>query len=166
MTDGREGGANPPRIAIWSVPPGWLYAYFVIYSLKVSFWTIAEVQYELEYGAHTHWKLFANAVAHDTYPYLVASAASTLLLLEGAKSIMVFSNYLIYKLLNPTKEKLREEGREQGLQMGREEGREQGREQGISQVLQLLSDDERERLQAKLQAAQADDPARTRNGAQ
>ena len=72
------------------------------------------------------------------------------MLLEGAKSIMVFSNYLIYKLLNPTKEKLREEGREQG----------------ISQVMQLLSDDERERLQAKLQAAQADDPARTRNGAQ
>ena len=71
---------------------------------------------------------------------------------------MVFSNYLIYKLLNPTKEKLREEGREQGLQMGRE--------QGISHVLQLLPDDERERLQAKLQAAQADDPARTRNGAQ
>ena len=158
MTDIRGGGANPPRIAIWSVPPGWWYAYFVIYSLKVSFWTAAEVQYELEYGAHTHWKLFANAVAHDTYPYMVASAASTLMLLEGARSIMVFSNYLIHKLLNPTKEKLREEGREQGLQMGRE--------QGINQVLQMLSDDERERLQAKLQAAQADAPVRTRNGAQ
>ena len=162
MTDLRDGGARPPRIAIWSVPPGWWYAYFVIYSLKVSFWTAAEVQYELEYGAHAHWKLFANAVAHDTYPYLAASAASTLMLLEGARSIMVFSNYLIYKLLNPTKERLREEGREQGLQRGLE----QGREQGVNQVLQLLSEDERERLQAKLQAAQADDPARTRNGAQ
>ena len=165
MTDGRGGGANPPRIAIWSVPPGWWYAYFVIYSLKVSFWAAAEVQYELEYGAHAHWKLFANAVAHDTSPYLLASAASTLMLLEGARSIMVFSNYLIYKLLNPTKERLREEGREQGLQRGREEGLEKGREQGINQVLQMLSEDERERLQAKLQAAQSDDPAQTRNGA-
>ena len=146
MTDLRGGGANPPRIVIWSVPPGWWYAYFVIYSLKVSFWTAAEVQYELEYGAHAHWKLFANAVAHDTYPYLIASAASTLMLLEGARSIMVFSNYLIHKLLNPTKEKLREEG--------------------MNRVLQMLSDDERERVQAKLQAEQGDAPARTHNGAQ
>ena len=162
MVEQRNGGANPPRIAIWSVPPGWLYAYFVIYSLKVSFWTIAEVQYELEYGAHAHWKLFANAVAQDTAPFVFISAASTLILLEGARSVMVFSNYLIYKLLNPTKERLFEQGRAKG----RTEGREEGREQGISQVLQLLSDDERERLQAKLHAAQTDDTARTRNGAQ
>ena len=58
---------------------------------------------------------------------------------------MVLANYIRVKLVEPAKERLREQGLEQGL----ERGREQGREQGLTQANAAWCDWNERRMKAE-----------------
>ena len=73
---------------------------------------------------------------------------------ETTGGIMVLAHFLNQHLVEPLKERQREQGREQGIEQGREQGRElgikQGRELGIKQGQKLGRQTERDRIRTQL----------------
>ena len=65
------------------------------------------------YGGHDGFTETARAVVYDVAVGIPVAMASTTILLEGVKILMITAEYLRAKYLEPLKQSLRDEGREQ-----------------------------------------------------
>ena len=125
---------EPQRTSIWSVPEGWLTAYFLLFTVQffagVSFvvWYETAVitrDSEAETLANILWR--AGVIP-------ILSASTSYIFVEGGRLTMVIANWVEKKLEErriKREQMLIEQGREQGRKEGIELGREQGREEGI-----------------------------------
>ncbi len=80
-------------------------------------------RYHAMYDGHDGFTETARAVVYDVAVGIPVAMASTTILLEGVKVLMITAEYLRAKYLEPLKQSLRDEGHEQGLEQGREEMR-------------------------------------------
>ncbi len=86
------------RESALSIRRGWWLAYALIFSAQVIAWTVLVVLEEVGYGGHRRPTEIAIAIGLKVGTLIVVSVGYTMILLEGAWSIMVISGYLQDKL--------------------------------------------------------------------
>ena len=127
---------EPQRASIWSVPEGWLTAYFLLFTIQFIVGVSFIVWYETVIVTHdSEVETLANILWRaGVIPIL---SASTSYISEGGRLTMVISNWVERKLEE------RRTNREQMLiKQGREEGFEQGRAYERERISNGHSDDE------------------------
>ena len=108
----RERSTREP---VGTIPAGWWPAYIWTFTPKITVWTVLMVRYHVMYGEHSGFTATARAAAADVAIGIPVAMASTTILLEGVKVLMITAEYLRAKYLDPLKQSLRDEGREQGV---------------------------------------------------
>ena len=103
MTEDRNQSENTSAIdavreSALSIRRGWWLAYALIFSAQVVAWTVLVVLEEVGYGGHRRPSEIAIAIGLKVGTLIVVSVGYTMILLEGAWSIMVISGYLQDKL--------------------------------------------------------------------
>ena len=144
---------EPQRASIWSVPEGWLTAYFLLFTIQFIVGVSFIVWYETVVVTHdSEVETLANILWRaGVIPIL--SASTSYIFSEGGRLTMVISNWVERKLeerRTNREQMLIKQGREQGFEQGREqgriEGREQGREEGREEGFEQGRAYERERI--------------------
>ena len=123
----RSESGRSAREPVGTIPAGWWPAYIWIFAAKILSWTALVTRYHVMYGGHGGFTETARAVVSDVAIGIPVAMASTTILLEGVKVLMITAEYLRAKYLEPLKQSLRDEGREEGLEEGLEQGREEMR---------------------------------------
>ena len=143
---------------MWSVPEGWLTAYFLLFTIQfivgVSFivWyetVVVTRDSETETLANILWRAGVIPILSASTSYIIA---------EGGRLTMVISNWVERKLeerRTNREQMLIEQGRKEGIEQGRKEGREEGIEIGRAY--------ERERIEAETNGQASDEPPRENN---
>ena len=149
---------EPQRTSIWSIPEGWLTAYFLLFTIQfivgVSFivWyetVVVTRDSEVETLANILWRAGVIPILSASTSYIIA---------EGGRLTMVISNWVERKLeerRTNREQMLIEQGRKEGIEQGRKEGREEGIEIGRAY--------ERERIEAETNGQASDEPPRENN---
>ena len=119
MRDRRRG--RSAREPVGTIPAGWWPAYIWIFAAKILSWTVLVTRYHVNSGEHEGFTEIARAVVYDVAVGIPVAMASTTILLEGVKVLMITAEYLRTKYLEPLKQSLIDEGHEQGVVEGREE---------------------------------------------
>ena len=150
---------EPQRTSIWSVPEGWLTAYFLLFTVQfiagVSFvvWyetAVVTRDSEAETLANILWR--AGVIP-------ILSASTSYIFVEGGRLTMVIANWVERQLEDrriKREQMLIEQGRKEGFEQGREEARKEAFEQGRAF--------ERERIEAEANGNASDDPPHSENG--
>ena len=100
---------------MWSIPPGWWTAFSALFIIQVSFVSTIVGLDEVRHGDQDRrFAEILSAVLDRLSAVPIVAAAVSMVLLEGAKTIMVIGQYLENKLVKPLQERLREEGRTEG----------------------------------------------------
>ena len=116
MTNGGGQSENRRnREPMWSIPPGWWTAFSALFIIQVSFVSTIVGLDEVRHGDQDRrFAEILSAVLDRLSAVPIVAAAVSMVLLEGAKTIMVIGQYLENKLVKPLQERLREEGRTEG----------------------------------------------------
>ena len=109
----RSPSDRSAREPVGTIPAGWWPAYIWTFSAKITLWTLLVTRYHVMYGVHDGFTETARAVVYDVAVGIAVAMASTTILLEGVKVLMITAEYLRAKYLEPLKQSLRDEGREQ-----------------------------------------------------
>ena len=155
---------EPQRTSIWSVPEGWLTAYFLLFTVQFIAGVSFVVWYETVVVTHdSEAETLANILWRaGVIPIL--SASTSYILSEGGRFTMVISNW-VEKQLEDRRTKreqmLIEQGREQGFEQGLEQGLEQGRKERQEEAFEQGRAYERERIANGLTD---DEPPHSENG--
>ena len=134
---------NRERQSIWSVSSTWGRAFFAIFSVLTLATSCIITAYLIANRGDAAIMEIYMQIAEKVFTNGAALGLTIYSITETMETAMVFANYLRQNLLEPLKERQREEGieigREEGIEIGikigREEGtareREEGREEGI-----------------------------------
>ena len=101
------------REPVGTIPAGWWPAYIWIFSAKIILWAVIVMRYHVMYGEHDGFTEIMRAIVYDVTVGIPVAMASTTILLEGVKVLMITAEYLRTKFVEPLKQSLRDEGREQ-----------------------------------------------------
>ena len=100
----------------------------MVFATQVVSVTIVVVADELTFGTHGRNAELLSAVLGRIAPVPIFAATSAMILLEGVRNLMVLSNYLHNRFVQPLIEKRKEE-----MQRRLDESRAQGLVEGIAQ---------------------------------
>ena len=106
-----DGEPADRRESIWSIPVGWRVAYFALFSILHLLATCVIVWYEIETRGDSHPVEVLLSIAEGVSVTGLALAVTTVAIMEGIQLPMVLANYIRVKLVEPAKERLREQGR-------------------------------------------------------
>lgn len=129
------------RESIWAIRPRWSTLYFVLFTLQVVVGFGVATYDGLSSVSSDEWIRTYFDIILRTGQVGIAAAIITFTIIELLSSIMLMSEWIRVKLVEPAKEQQRariemrlEEGRQKGHAEGRVEGREEGREEGRAEV--------------------------------
>ncbi len=106
-----DGEPTDRRESIWSIPVSWRVAYFALFSILHLLATCVIVWYEIENRGDSHPVEVLLSIAEGVSVTGLALAVTTVAIMEGIQLPMVLANYIRVKLVEPAKERLREQGR-------------------------------------------------------
>ena len=139
----RKETRNRERQSIWSVSSTWGTAFFPIFSVSTLATSCMIVAYLIANRGDAAIMETYMKIAEKVFTNGAALGLTIYSITEAMETTMVFANYLRQNLLEPLKERQREEGieigREEGIEIGRAREREErtaqereaGREEGI-----------------------------------
>ena len=112
---------EPPRHSIWSVTAGEQAAYFCLFIITFVAGTAALLSLRLLADDTQDPKGLAEYMLLHLVALAGGAAGVSLAIMEAPNTVMVVARYLTDKLLNPQRNKLRQEGLKKGLEQGRNE---------------------------------------------
>ena len=120
---------EPQRTSIWSVPEGWLTAYFLLFTVQFFAGVSFVVWYETAVVTHdSEAETLANILWRaGVIPIL--SASTSYIFVEGGRLTMVIANW-VERQLEDRRRRKQQAFIDSLLEQGREEGREEGFELG------------------------------------
>lgn len=128
---------DPRRASIWSVPEGWLTAYFLLFTIQFIVGVSFIVWYETVVVTRDSEAETLMNILWRTGVIPILSASTSYIFAEGGRLTMVISNWVERKLEE------RRTNREQMLiEQGRKEGFEQGRAYERERIANGRTDDE------------------------
>ena len=122
------------RQSMWSVRPGWVSPYFILFTLQVIAGEAVVAWHELFAATRdTPFETFIGIIQGIGWVGL-AAAVNTFTITEALEGVMVTAMWIRQKFLEPLKEKQRAEGHAEGRAEGRAEGHAEGRAELIAQI--------------------------------
>ena len=154
------------REAIWAIRPRWSTLYFVLFTLQVVVGFGIATYDGLSSVNGDRWIQAYFDIILRTGQVGIAAAIITFTAIEILDSIMLMSEWIRVNLVEPAKERRREEGRVEGREEGRAEGRVEGHAEGREELIVEIEDWDTRRRAAEERGEFFDEPPPyARNGA-
>ena len=156
-----DAAENDGREAIWAIRPRWSTLYFVLFTFQVVVGFGIATYDGLSSLTAENWIQRYFGIILRTGQVGIAAAILTFTVIELLDSIMLMSEWIRVKLVEPAKreQKARMEMRvEEAVEEGRVEGREEGREEGRAELIAEMRDWDRRRRSAEQYGEKFDEP--------
>ena len=95
----REGQHR--RESVWSIDQGRRVAFFLLFVLQTTIWTILITIEDIAHGGHNSIRSLAIAVAQGVSPLIIVNVATTVILLQGVELMLFTREYLRDRFIKP-----------------------------------------------------------------
>ena len=111
-----------PRESALGIDQGSRVAFFLLFVPQMIVWIILITLEEIAHGGHTSTRSLAIEIAQGVSPLIIVNIATTVILIQGAKFMIISQEYLRNKFIKPVIAAHEARGRAEGEVIGRAEG--------------------------------------------